>query len=451
MRSGSLFGLGLGLGRRVSVPRSVAFGAAIGMLLLLVLGASPALAYSDDSGWFEAYQLDNYSLGFNDVVFVDGLHGWAVGDGGTVRATVDGGATWKAQRPGITADLKGVAFSDARHGWVVAELGILATADGGSTWTVKKTTTDRYSLNDIACWDALHACAVGYDLDTYEAALLTTTDGGATWSEHALSDVVADYAWDGLVCVTVGDANHAWAAGRQGVVATTADGGATWTTQRQPVSGEADLNGLDFVDAQHGWAVGEDGTILVTANGGATWTRQDSWVSLPLFGVCFLDANRGWAVGWDGVLATADGGGTWQSQPLAISTVLSGVSFADAKHGWAVDLFGRVIATRTGGAPDTVGPVTYAKAASGKRGKYITLKIKITDETSTQAYDVRLTIKRGSKTVAKYVAYQPLKTGVWYAVKWKPAAKGTYTYTVRAKDKAGNKQSKTGSAKVVVR
>ena len=41
--------------------------------------------------------------------------------------------------------------------------------------------------------------------------------------------------------------------------------------------------------------------------------------------------------------------------------------------------------------------------------------------------------------------------GVWYSVKWKPAKKRTYRYYVCAKNAAGLRQSKIGSAKVVVR
>ena len=51
---------------------------------------------------------------------------------GAIVATTDGGATWTAQSPGTAAHLTDVAFSDATHGWAVGEGGtILVTTSGG--------------------------------------------------------------------------------------------------------------------------------------------------------------------------------------------------------------------------------------------------------------------------------------------------------------------------------
>ena len=63
-----------------------------------------------------------------------------VGDVGTILATTDGGAHWKAQNSGsqgfsTTDILESVAFTDATHGWVVGMNGtILRTTDGGAHW-----------------------------------------------------------------------------------------------------------------------------------------------------------------------------------------------------------------------------------------------------------------------------------------------------------------------------
>ena len=73
------------------------------------------------------------------VTFTDATHGWAVGASGTILATTDGGATWSAQDSGHTAvgtraDLYAVAFIDATHCWAVGTDGtILATTNGGGT------------------------------------------------------------------------------------------------------------------------------------------------------------------------------------------------------------------------------------------------------------------------------------------------------------------------------
>ena len=59
--------------------------------------------------------------------------GWAVGANGTILATSDGGATWTAQNSGTDNALSGFACADARCGWAVGANGtILATRDGGA-------------------------------------------------------------------------------------------------------------------------------------------------------------------------------------------------------------------------------------------------------------------------------------------------------------------------------
>ena len=65
----------------------------------------------------------------------DGLIGWAVGQGGTVIKTEDGGKTWEPRESGTSEWLNSVAFAgDGRNGWIVAPGTILFTNDGDG-WT----------------------------------------------------------------------------------------------------------------------------------------------------------------------------------------------------------------------------------------------------------------------------------------------------------------------------
>ncbi|MCX6374098.1 MAG: S8 family serine peptidase, partial [Actinobacteria bacterium] len=185
---------------------------------------------------------------FNGVAFVDAVHGWAVGEGGLILATSNGGATWSTQTSGTLATFWGVAFSDATHGWAVGEDGlILATSNGGATWSRQTTGT---------------------------------------------SELLYDVAFS--------DAAHGWAVGEGGTILATSDGGATWSTQTSGIS--TWFHGVAFSDATHGWAVGEGGTILATGNGGATWNKQNSGSSARLYDVAFSDATHAWVVGRDGVI-----------------------------------------------------------------------------------------------------------------------------------------------------
>jgi hypothetical protein len=106
---------------------------------------------------------------------------------------------------------------------------------------------------------------------------------------------------------------------------------------------------------------------------------------------------------------------------------------------------------------DTKGPTTFAKPASGHKskaghkGKAIALKCRVRDNLSPRVTSVTLTIRNRRNKVVKTFKLGAKKVSAWYAVKWTPKAKGTYRYTVYAKDLAGNKQAKAGSAKITVK
>ena len=117
--------------------------------------------------------------------------------------------------------------------------------------------------------------------DTYApATILATTDGGASWTVQYSKKRPGHYQ-SNLVSVAVVDAKHVWAVGAGSLILATSNGGLTW--QRQTSGTAAWFGSVVFCDAQHGWAVGEtdDGngnfissTMLGTTNGGATWIER---------------------------------------------------------------------------------------------------------------------------------------------------------------------------------
>lgn len=99
-------------------------------------------------------QSSGVGASLNSVYFFDGLTGWAVGDGGTIISTTDGGNNWFEQVSGTTNYFTSVFFISASEGWAVGgnfspNLGMVHhTTDGGATWPVQ-TDTLHNQLNSV--------------------------------------------------------------------------------------------------------------------------------------------------------------------------------------------------------------------------------------------------------------------------------------------------------------
>jgi photosystem II stability/assembly factor-like uncharacterized protein len=319
----------------------------IGVLAAALFSSLASTAYA--AGWVT--QTSGTTMDLSSLFFTDATHGWAVGLGGTVLKTADGGTKWTVQQVGAQADLTGVFFSDATHGWIVGSGGtILKTTDGGATWSALPPTNSRVTAVDFV--NPTVGWALISDV-TGTSSILKTTDGGTTWNPQA-SFRMGDTK---LVALFFADAHHGWATG--GAMYATTDGGDTWTTQ---TSGEMATGtqfeggeSIFFTDATHGWIVGVGGTILKTSDGGATWTAQKSGTTDTLWSVMFTDQAHGWVVGGSNdssvgrpnlILATTNGGATWkltQNVAAAGGNTLGSIFFTDATHGWAVGRQGTII------------------------------------------------------------------------------------------------------------
>jgi photosystem II stability/assembly factor-like uncharacterized protein len=160
-------------------------------------------------------------LGFADyltsICFAASHRGLAVGGGGTIFRTIDGGATWTRQSSGTTAILNDVYLRDDGTAMIVGNGGtILRTTDGGSHWDHLESGTPEH-LTSIVLIDALTATAVGWN-----GTIIQTTNGGAAWST-----IPSGVSWN-LERVRFATATDGICVGDYGTILRTSDSGNSW-------------------------------------------------------------------------------------------------------------------------------------------------------------------------------------------------------------------------------
>ena len=317
----------------------------------------------------------NVHYRFEEVFFVDALHGWVVGSrsywpdftGQVILHTTDGGETWETQHekaPNAShlfsyLRLDSIHFVDTLNGWAVGVSedmhdAILHTIDGGQTWEEQgQALYASWDLEffDVQFLDSQEGWALATDnFPSSNIFLAHTVDGGANWEW-------VDTGIEGTIAVGFGtvlggldflDAQHGWAAGGLGNIVHTPDGGTTWIAQTidcgYPTCPRR-LYEIDMLDTQVGWIAGED--LYHTSNGGLLWEIEDIGFGYDLQDVQFLDAQNGWLAGDAGYAAyTTNGGITWMpAQNVVTGVSLRGLSFVSLERGWLVGDGGVILTT----------------------------------------------------------------------------------------------------------
>jgi photosystem II stability/assembly factor-like uncharacterized protein len=322
----------------------------------IVAGRSCNRGGNDGWCWQRPLPQGNFIL---DYAFVDDSRGWAVGQGGTVLATTDGGVTWNRQASGTTLDIGQAAFPSATAGWLVSEFGeLLRTADGGASWRRVS-----YGRNDfvlvLGASDADNAW-----LTTQLGGGFVTRDGGLSWRQ-------LEQAPGGTFRFAFASATDVWSLppffDPQPTLAHSLDGGVNWTTVALPTIA-AGFSGYSedmlVLDPMHALVTGfESGfdpadplvfisrrTLRLTADGGATWQTVQPPANGSFFTWRLADATTVFAVSGSDVLRTQDNGATWQPVPLPLGvTGLSGFRAFTAQRFVLADPNGRTWLSVDGG------------------------------------------------------------------------------------------------------
>ena len=349
-------------------------GRALGVAALVAACGfmTPAAPAGAASGWTP--QTSGTTMNLHGVAFVGDSYGWAVGDGGTILATSNGGSTWTPQTSGTSSNLFSVAFPDLVHGWAVGANGtILYTGDGGSTWTPQSSGFGSDNLVDITAPDSMHAWISGWGRcpSPCNRIILGTSNAGTLWTMQN--------SHGGYGIAFSGD-SYGWAVDGVGSIVATTNGGSMWNPQTSGTS--QDLGGVAFSGISDGWAVGFNGTILGTTNGGGTWTPETSGTTSNLGGqqsggpgVAFPDAMHGITVGTNGtIVATTNGGSSWTTQASGTTRTLYAVAYPDDSHAWAVGDGGTLLAytaPSTGPPGGVYNPVTPFRVWDTRAGSQV--------------------------------------------------------------------------------
>ena len=135
-------------------------------------------------------------------------------------------------------------------------------------------------------------------------SILATSDGGRTWTR--LLDGTAEDT-NGLWGFDLLSASIGWAVGVTSLHGTT-DGGHTWRPLGEPAG--THLVTVDFTSPTTGWGLTTDGSLVSSTDGGATWSATT--LREPASAICFA-GDTGYAVSQYGdVYATRDHGHGWQ-------------------------------------------------------------------------------------------------------------------------------------------
>jgi photosystem II stability/assembly factor-like uncharacterized protein len=286
--------------RDANAARAMLLAAATAGSRIVAVGANGYVLLSDDGG--ASYrQARQVALDFTltGVWFADANNGWAVGHGGSIIHSRDGGETWQLQRSETEPDqpLFSVYFSDAQHGWASGLWSLLLhTSDGGQSWSPIKLPVaagqKRADLNLLKIFSGPHDALY---IAAEQGTLFRSLDQGEHW--EVLKTGSNASLWSGVVS----SAGSIVVGGLGGKLLRSSDGGSNWHTVEAGTSGS-----ITSLQARDGmlWAVSLEGSVLQSTDDGVSWKTVSS-ARLPLTTLLLNAAGKPLLYSKEGPLAAA--------------------------------------------------------------------------------------------------------------------------------------------------
>ena len=300
--------------------------------------------------------------------------GYAVGEFGTIRKSIDGGNIWL----NLTSNYPNYMFHDVHFvdtltGFVVADeipnsLGgpatVLKTTNGGVNWSViysdsTHTSTELFVLGR----DTIFVIGHSKSLLGTAAKIIKSVDGGIVW--HQIGPNFPDSYMSGVHFIN----------GSRGFAGIFEQGGGTSFPFAASTIEINDTNvvltpivysynfpfynrhSIDFPTPARGYSIVSSGFDSIylrkTMDSGNTWTTTfiPNFIG-GIYDIEFLNSNEGYFIGGETLLYTHDGCNTWSVQNLGVGHGINAVQFLNSNLGFGIGENGKIY--KYTGAPNGV-------------------------------------------------------------------------------------------------
>lgn len=261
----------------------------------------------------------------------------AVGERGTVLVSDSAARNWVQVSTPVSVTLTAVHFLDARNGFAVGHGGVvLGTQDGGSTW---RRLLDGRKAAELILADA-HSRA---DTDPTQHA---------AWVAEA-ERIVTDGPDKPFLDVHFSDARNGLAVGAFGMAMATEDGGDSWRPIGDRIPNKKHSHLYRIVAYKNLlWLVGEQGALFLSRDSGGTFKQLPLPYAGTLFGFVAVSENDWVVYGLRGnVFRTTDAGGSWHKVPNPEGATITHGLVLNDRRVVLVDQAGRVLVLPPDGSP----------------------------------------------------------------------------------------------------
>lgn len=314
--------------------------------LLILLGCFTTLTHSQ---WFIVSS--GGAVGYNSVSFYQST-GFAAGDLGLIKKSVDQGLTWTSLTLGASTKINDVYTYNQNTVYMCGvDAMIYKSTNAGTNWTAQ-TTAAAYRYYDMDFINSTTGMVVG---DDGRAGF--TANGGTNWIQAQLN-VTPGAKLDYKVCDMI-DVNS-WVVAsadtqisniQYSYIHRTTNNGTSYQNLYTMIGGLTSDVSFIYIRVMSSttiYAVTANGYFLRTIDNGVNWTA----VQIPTIPVTvsFANMSTGYCGGINGVVRkTTNGGLNWIQQNSPTTATINSVFCTDTINAYAAGSSGTIIRTQNGG------------------------------------------------------------------------------------------------------